>query len=333
MRIAILGAGSIGCFVGGCWQAAGLDVAFVGRRRTADDIAEHGLTLTDHAGWKYEFARGGVRYSDDPAMLSDASVIVVAVKSNATTEAGQLIKTHGQPDTSVLSLQNGISNVEVLQRSLPEHQILAGMVGFNVAKAGPGHWHKGTSGDLICESAPATEEICNASAGSPAEVTTVGDMTPVAWGKLLLNLNNAINALSGLTLIEELSDRNFRRALAASIREAIRILRAADVRPAKIAPLPPGMLAPFIDTPDWFFRSVGLRLQKVDANARSSMADDFDAERPTEIDYLNGEIVNLAKQNGLDAPINAKIVELVKAAEAGGKRNLSGAELVEELGL
>lgn len=333
MRIAILGAGSIGCFVGGCWQAVGIDIAFVGRRRTADEIAKHGLILTDHTGGEQKFAADDVRCSDDPALLSDADLIVVAVKSTTTAEAAGLIKTHGRSEATVLSLQNGISNVETLRGLLPNHRVLAGMVGFNVAKTGPGHWHKGTSGDLICESVSATEQICAASAGSPAAITTVADMMPIAWGKLLLNLNNAINALSGLTLIEELSDRNYRRALAASIREATRILGAAGIRPAKIAPLPPGMLAPFIDTPDWFFRSVGLRLQKVDAKARSSMADDFNAGRPTEIDHLNGEIVKLAESLGRSAPINAKIVDLVKGAEAGGKRHFSGKELVRQLGL
>lgn len=333
MRIVFLGAGSIGCFIGGCWQKAGLEVGFVGRRKIAGEIAANGLTLTDHTGWKLQAEAGEIEFTDDPSLLSRADLIAISVKSPATAEATAIIGAHAADGAPVLSLQNGISNVDILQGALPAREIIPGMVGFNVARTGPGHWHKGTSGDLICGRSSVTEEIARLTVGSPAELTVVPDMAPIAWGKLLLNLNNAINALSGLSLVEELSERDFRKVLAASIREAVSVIEAAGIRPAKVAALPPRLLAPFIDTPDWFFRSIGLRLQKIDANARSSMADDFAAGRPTEIDYLNGEIVRLAGQQGLAAPVNAKIVELVKQTEAGGKQAWTGKELATKVGL
>jgi 2-dehydropantoate 2-reductase len=61
-RVAILGAGSVGCFVGGAWQAAGLPVTFIGRQKTASDLDRHGLTLSDYSGWRVELAQGDVDY-------------------------------------------------------------------------------------------------------------------------------------------------------------------------------------------------------------------------------------------------------------------------------
>lgn len=333
MRIVFLGAGSVGCFVGGCWQACGLDVGFIGRRAIAGEIAARGLTLTDHAGWKRVLPADAISYHDDPAALAEADLVVVTVKSTATAEAARLIADHAPTDATVLSLQNGISNVDILRDHLADRQVIAGMVGFNVAKIAPGHWHMGTAGELVAGRDPLLEQIAAASAGSPAALTLTGDMQAVAWGKLLINLNNAVNALSGLKLVEELSDRGYRRVLAASITEALAVLKAAGITPAKLTALPPSLLALFLDTPDWFFRAIGLRLQKIDANARSSMADDFAADRPTEIDFLNGEIVRLAERVGVPAPVNSRVVELVKAAETGGRRQWSARELLAELGL
>ncbi len=95
------------------------------------------------------------------------------------------------------------------------------MVGFNVVRMGLGQWHKATSGEIVCQDTPDTQKIAEVVAGTPSALFLSRDMTSVAWGKLLLNLNNAINALSGQTLLDQLSNRDFRRVLAATIREAL----------------------------------------------------------------------------------------------------------------
>lgn len=333
MKIVILGAGSIGCFIGGCWQAAGMDVTLIGRSAIAHEITKYGLNLSDHSGWTAALPSSEVNITSDPAVISNADLVVVAVKSTATREAGELIGKYAPSKSPVLSLQNGISNVELLRKELPERNVFAGMVGFNVVRLGEGRWHKATSGEIICQRAAETNRLAEQSGGSASKIQLADDMEAIAWGKLLLNLNNAINALSGLKLIDQLSDRDYRRVLSASMREALRVLNSALIESAKITPLPPRFLAGFIDTPDWFFRSVGLRLQKVDPQARSSMADDLAAGKSTEIDFLNGEIVKLAERTGQEAPVNEKIVELVHQAESGGQTKWTGSELVAVLGL
>jgi 2-dehydropantoate 2-reductase len=153
----------------------------------------------------------------------------------------------------------------------------------------------------------------------PGRLRLSDDMVGVAWGKLLINLNNAVNALSGRTLLEELRQRDYRRVVAASQREGLRLLKAAGIAPAKLGAANPRLLPRLIDSPDWLFNRLLLRKWKIDARARSSMADDLAAGHRTEVDYLNGELVGLAERLGVDAPVNRKIVELIRAAEAGAK--------------
>ena len=328
-RIAVFGAGSVGCFVGGLWRNAGLDVTLIGRPAVRDALADNGLRLTGHDG--LDIALHGVPFETGPSAMAEAELVVVTVKSTATAEAAEHIAAHAPQATPVLSLQNGISNVYILREALPGRTVLRGMVGFNVAWLGDGRLHKGTSGLLAAEQHPLTEELARTLRATPGELFLTDEPLALAWGKLLLNLNNAINALSGKTLLAELSERSYRRVLAASMREALSVLTAAGISPAKVGPMSPKLIPAFVSAPDFVFNTIGLKLQKIDANARSSMADDFVAGRPTEIDFLNGEVVRLAESLGRAAPVNAAIVRLVREAEAGGKRNRSCEELLKAI--
>ncbi|HXG82212.1 MAG TPA: 2-dehydropantoate 2-reductase [Sphingomicrobium sp.] len=330
-RIAILGAGSIGCFVGGCWQASGLDVTFIGRPSFEREIADHGLTLSDYSGWQAKIPPDRVDYRIEPNVLADAEIIALCVKSGATADAAKDIAAHGRRGAMVISLQNGISNVEVLESELGgRFKVVRGMVPYNVAYLGDGRFHKGVAGELYAEDRPETRELAKAIGQSPASLKLSEDMVGIAWGKLLINLNNAVNALSGRTLIEELRERDYRRVVAASQREGLRLLDKAGIKPAKVGAVGPRLVPWVISSPDWLFANVFLKKWKIDARARSSMADDLAAGRKTEIDYINGELVRLAERLGVDAPVNRKIVELVCKAEAGAPP-LPPAELRREV--
>jgi 2-dehydropantoate 2-reductase len=317
-RIAILGAGSVGCFIGGAWSAAGLPVSFIGRPRIARDIKDHGLTLSDYSGWETKII--DVDFACVPAPLADADIIALTVKSGATEGAAREIAEHGREGALVISFQNGVSNLELLERQLGgRFRIVRGMVPYNVAYLGDGHFHKGVAGDLWAERRAETQALANRIGKGPASLRLSDDMLGLAWGKLLINLNNAVNALSGRTLVEELRERDYRRVVAASQREGLNLLRLAGVRPGKIGPVAPRLLPSIISSPDWLFNHVFLRSWKIDSKARSSMADDLAAGRKTEVDYINGELVALADRLGVDAPINRKIVDLVRSAEAGAQ--------------
>jgi 2-dehydropantoate 2-reductase len=316
--IAILGAGSVGCFIGGAWAAAGLPVSFIGRAKIAHDIRDHGLTLTDYSGWRAQLS--DVDYACVPAALADAQIILVCVKSGATREAVRDIAEHGQDGALVIGFQNGVSNHDVLEAELGERfRIVRGMVGFNIAYLGHGHFHKGVAGHLWTEDRPQSRTLARRVDGGPAALRLSSDMLGLAWGKLLINLNNAVSALSGRTLVEELKQRDYRRVVAASQREGLRLLRSAGIKPAKVGPVASRLLPVVMEAPDWLFNNLFLKAWHIDAKARSSMADDLAAGRKTEVDYLNGELVRLAERLGMAAPYNSAIVGLMRLAEAGAE--------------
>jgi 2-dehydropantoate 2-reductase len=317
-RVAILGAGSVGCFIGGCWSLAGLPVTFIGRSRVAKDIGEHGLTLTDVSGWGAHIPPAQIDFRCGPEAVAGAQLIIVTVKSGDTAAAGAQILQHGAPGATVISFQNGISNVEILAKTLgTRFEVARGMVPYNVAYLQEGRFHKGVAGNLHAEPHAGVVDLAQAVAASAAAVTLSNDMLGLAWGKLLINLNNAVNALSGRTLREELRCRDYRRVFAQAMREGISLLKAAAIRPAAAGPVSIGMLPRIVDTPDWLFNNLFLEKWKIDAKARSSMADDLAAGRRTEVDYLNGELVRLAERMQRAAPVNRTIVDLVHQAENG----------------
>ena len=166
------------------------------------------------------------------------------------------------------------------------------------------------------------------SAGSfPGE----GDDETVQWAKLLLNLNNPINALSNLPLKAELSQLSFRKCIALAQAEALRLMESAGIRPARLTPLPPNWIPGLLKAPTWLFSLLAKKMLAFDPLARSSMWEDLEAGRITEVDWLNGEIVRLAEKMGRHAPVNARLIALIREAEAGGKRHWSGEDLLKEL--
>ena len=167
-------------------------------------------------------------------------------------------------------------------------------------------------------------------AGLPLTERT--DMAAVQWAKLLLNLNNAINALANRPLKEELSQRAYRRCLALAQTEALRLLSSAGIQPAKLTPIPPAWIPRLLATPDAVFARLGGKMLAMDPLARSSMSDDLAAGRTTEVDWINGEVVRLAERLGQRAPVNAHLCAMVHAAESAGTRpSWSGNDLLAAL--
>ena len=253
------------------------------------------------------------------------------MKSTGTEAAAQEISRHAKGGATVISLQNGVSNPETLRKRLSRQQVVHGMVPYNVVHLGPGRWHRATWGELTVEDQEVMRELSARIGDRPGRLLLSKDMQSVAWGKLLFNLNNAINALSGTTYLAELKQRDYRHVFAAAIIETLALLRKVGIRPAKIGKVGPDLLPHVIGSPDFIFNNLFLKVQKIDPKGRGSMADDFDAGRPTEIDFLNGEVVRLADSLGETAPVNAAIVELVKQAELGVQRTWGAKQLCDHI--
>jgi 2-dehydropantoate 2-reductase len=331
MNICVFGAGSIGCYVGGRLAASGSAITFIGRPRIGQELQSHGLSLTDYRGAKLAVSSDAISFSESPAAATNADLILVTVKSAGTDDAGLALAPYLKPNAVVVSLQNGLGNADILARHLPQHTVLKGMVPFNVLHRGQGAFHQGSEGELEIEShlvlSPFLPDFQRAEL--PLQLRT--NMLAIQWAKLLLNLNNPINALAGIPLKAELSQRAYRRCVALAQREGLEMLDAAGIQPAKLTALPPHWLPDLLSVPDLLFKLLANRFLAIDPLARSSMWEDLEAGRTTEVDWINGEIIRLAATLGRVAPVNAKLVALIRAAEQGGRRDWSGAELLAEL--
>jgi 2-dehydropantoate 2-reductase len=243
-----------------------------------------------------------------------------AVKSAHTESAAREIAPAIAADALVVSLQNGIRNASVLRAELAGRTVLAGIVSFNVVSSEGAVFHQGTSGPLIIErsSDPRAVELVSALGSSGFAVETPREIEAHQWAKLLMNLGNAVSALSGAPTRTLILSPGYRRTLAALIGEAHQVLRASGVRPARLKGVPASWLIAALSLPTPLVRLVARAQLSVNAEARSSMWQDLSQGRLTEVDYLNGEIVRLADAGKLDAPLNRRIVELVHAAEARG---------------
>ncbi|HVJ61143.1 MAG TPA: 2-dehydropantoate 2-reductase, partial [Tahibacter sp.] len=259
--------------------------------------------------------------------VRDADLVLVTVKSAETRDAAWELAARLRPGVLVVSLQNGLGNAAVLAAELPAQRVLAGMVPFNVLHRAPGWFHQGTEGRLDVQRDAALAPYRATFARAGLALVEHDDMPAVQWSKLLLNLNNSINALSGQPLKRQLAQRGFRRCLVAAQREALDLLDLAGITPATIPALPPRAIVRVLALPDFLFKLAARRMLAIDPVARSSMWEDLEAGRPTEVDYLNGEVVQLAQRLGRAAPVNTRLLELVHAAERGGERAWSAAAL------
>lgn len=320
-RIVVAGAGSIGCYAGGCLALADRRVTLLARPRLVEAIRQGGLRVSDLEGRDRQAQPDVLSPTADPTALSSANVILVTVKSGATAGMAELIATHAPEHAVVVSLQNGVGNADKLRQALPGHRVLAGMVPFNVVQSREGErplrLHRASEGNVAIEDGVAG--LARLLGVEGFQVETHADMAAVLWGKLLMNLNNALVALSGLPLATELADRRWRLILAAQIDEALIAMKAANIHPARIAGLRPALLPYLLRLPDWVFRRLARRMLAIDPEARSSMWDDLERRQPTEIEELQGAILGLSERAGAPAPVTRRVAELVREAEVDGR--------------
>jgi len=319
--IVVAGAGSIGCYVGGCLALAGRDVTLLLRPALADIIAGQGLRISDLDGENRVVAPGAIKLATDPSIaFADADVILVTVKSGATAAVAGLIAEHAPSGVTIVSLQNGVGNADLLLARLGGiGRIVAGMVPFNVVQSqgsGEARFHRATSGTILIGAG--VPGLRSALSVQGADVIEHADMAAVLWGKLMLNLNNALNALSGVPLATQLADRRWRLILARQVAEAVGVLKAAGIKPAPIEGVSPGMIPRILRLPNWLFRRVARRMLAIDPEARSSMWEDLHRHRPTEIGYLQGAILALAQKHRVSVPLTERVIGLVRRAEAAG---------------
>jgi 2-dehydropantoate 2-reductase len=186
-----------------------------------------------------------------------------------------------------------------------------------VIAPGEGQYHRATSGDIAIEQDEA--HTADQLSVSGLKLRATADIAGVQWGKLLLNLNNALNALADIPLRQQLAQRAWRRLFADQMAEGLAAIRADGIKPVSSTPVPAGLMPHMLRLPDVVFGVLLGGTVKIDPRARSSMWEDLQRGRATEIDYLQGVITEIADRHGLKVPLSRRIVALIKNAEILGK--------------
>lgn len=323
-HIVIAGAGSVGCYVGGRLASGGASVSFLARERIRDDVSQHGMHVSDWQGFSEILAADDISISCDERILRDADIIIVSVKSRDTLAMAQTIKRSGNTTATVFSFQNGVGNVAVLKTELPDHTVMPVMVPYNVLYT-PGtegkaaRFHCGTEGALFCQKDRASQQLMAAAHDAGLDMEYRSNMVNILWSKLLLNLNNPINALAGIPLKQQLEDKHYRKIFRMAMQEGLSVLRSAGINPGQVAAVPMAMVPIVLALPTFLFTRVAQKMLAIDPQARSSMWEDLQNRRPVEVDYITGELVKLGQQVNVPTPVNSKLIELVKAAHDMGQ--------------
>ena len=269
-RIVIFGAGAIGCWVGGRLAVGGADVTLVGRPRVLGEL-ERGLQVSELGGgqWTVQPAARdrGRRRRADPRVH----------EVRADRRCCACARGHDRRRSS--ACRTACATSDVLREALPGRAVLAGMVPFNVVRRGPGSYHRGSGGTLAVEHDELRRRSPRRACAPTCALDLRDDMLAVQWAKLVMNLNNAINALSGMPLATELAQRGYRVLLAAAQREALDVLarrarqaRARDARAAALdaAPARPARLGCFAGSPGASSRSIRTRGRRCGTTSRPS---------------------------------------------------------------
>jgi len=256
---------------------------------------------------------------------------LLCVKGGATIAAAQELADSCPAGTVIVSLQNGVDNVARISKVAPHMTVLAGMVPYNVVMKSATHVHRATMGQIYIEQSEVTAQLVAKFNAAGLKANASSDMRSVQWGKLLLNVNNPINALSDLPLREQLLNRDFRYVFATLQHEALTAMKKAGIEPKQLAAVKPHIMPMLLKLPNWIFTRLAKKMLRMDASARSSMWDDVQHGRTTEIDDLCGAVVRLAQNVGTPAPCNATMCRLISAHSKGHR--FTGRELRKALGL
>jgi 2-dehydropantoate 2-reductase len=293
MEVAVIGAGAVGCYYGGLLLRAGHDVTFIGRPVHVDAINAHGLLLD----LKTFIGHLPAKAATDTATLASPDLVLCCVKSADTEQAGNALAGRLRPDTSVLSLQNGVDNAPRLAAIIGQ-AVIPAVVYVGSEMAGPGHIRHHGGGDLAIGRSPASEALAETLEAAGVHTTISDDIEVTLWSKLVINCAfNALSAVADISYGPMLEVEGARDVVTRAVKEAIAVAHANGVS------LPENLLANILNIPTMM------------PQQKSSTAQDLARGKPSEIDFLNGHVVRKGAELGVPTPTNHALQVMVKLAE------------------
>src|ERR1700688_624492 len=294
MKIAVMGAGAVGCYYGFKLARAGHDVVLIGRAQHVEAIERQGLRLETQTF--DEHIR--VTASTEGSAVQGAQLVLFCVKSTDTESGAAAIKPYLAADALVLSLQNGVENADRLRALLPQ-DVIAAAVYVATEMAGPGHVRHHGRGELVIEQSKASGNIARAliAAGVPADISD--NVRGALWAKLILNCAyNALSAITQLPYGRLVEGEGMTVVMRDLVDECLAVAKAdGGTSPGDV---------------DGAVRKIA----ETAAGQYASTAQDLARGKRTEIDHLNGLIVRRGEALGVGAPANRLLHAIVKLIES-----------------
>ncbi|MCM2131145.1 ketopantoate reductase family protein [Larsenimonas rhizosphaerae] len=295
MKIAVLGAGAVGCFFGGLLAEQGQSVILITRPAHAEAITSQGLGI--HEGERTRFIHA-VKATTDSSALADAGLVLCCVKADQVVQAAEAIRTYTHHGVPVLALQNGLTSADHLANRLPDHQVWPVLVYAAIGMKAAGIVaHRG--GHTLC-----LDQRARATSWHPSLVGELialdhsDDMTAARWRKLIVNcVLNALSAVAQKSYGELMQVPSMMDVMDALFYECAAVAAACEVA------IDPGL------------RDDILHIVRTMPEQYSSTAQDIARGRVTEIEEFNGFIMQKGREHQVPTPVNTTLYTLTKAIE------------------
>jgi len=299
MKFLVVGPGAMGCLFAARLKMADYNVTLLDYiQERAEQINNQGIMVEGVTG---EYTVKVPTLSGD--LPSPPDLVLVCVKSNNTKEACQTIKPRLTPETVVVSLQNGVGNIEILEEIFGRERVLGGVTAEGATLLGIGKIRHAGQGETIIgpKKGPDSpvEKIIDAFNRAGFKTRSVDNVSDLIWGKLIINVG--INALTAITRLKNgrLSQLSGTRLIMEeAIKEAVAVVEAKNIK---------------LPYPDPLGRV--MEVCEATAGNMASMLQDVLKERITEIDFINGAIVREGRSMGIPTPVNFTLTSLVQTIQ------------------
>jgi len=302
MRVGIAGAGAVGCHYGDMLQQAGLDVVYLARGEHLLALRQKGLVHISN-GKAYH---RDVQASDDASILAGCDVILLTSKATVLEDMCLQIASVVKPNALLITMQNGVLAPDQVAHHFPSNPLIAAsaFIGARIEKPGvvihsaAGHLRLGWWQGKDARRLPLLGELLSAWNASGVDAQEVEDMKAMLWNKLLWNCGfNAITALTRRFAKDIAADEDSERWVQSAMQETMEVAAGCGVTLAA----------------DAIERHIALTMKA--GEVKTSMWQDLEHHRPTEIAVMNGYITSQAKALGLNTPVNDILSSMIRAAE------------------
>lgn len=324
-RIAIIGAGAIGCALGALLARAGQDVTLIGRPSQVAAIRSGGLHVDGVLG---TFTIP-VAAAEALAFRPDIALLAVKTQDVVTAVEASRALLDGVP---IVTLQNGVHSDDMVAGILSPDQIVSAVVSLIATYLTPGTVTIVSPGDLLI-GAPFTASDQDVQLA--ARILNLAIPTAVSqnirgahWLKLLINLNNALPAITNMSVQEVYADPYLSQLAIRLLREGLAVVRRAGIALAPLPDVSVGLIRLLGGLPVWLATRItvsNVRRRAADTPVLGSTLQSVRRGRPTEIAYLNGAIVELGGKVGVPTPLNGAVVAMVQRIEQTGQFWSAGA--------